>query len=181
MDAILQTNFTVGDFLGLVGNVVDTFAIVCAVAVVSLSILGLLKPIWRFGLGVAWRKVFIVAGGDSRSEIRNDLIRSGIVKERNIKMKTRGEIGDLKGARLLILEYGYLGEESVSDIISHKDPNCGVLVYAKPGEIPGKVMEELNLSQHVSVVNFRGRLVNEILLLLLSTSFTRKDIKGQIS
>ncbi len=85
----------------------------------------------------------------------------------------------MDGARLLILDYAYLGETEVLEVVSHKDSNCGVLVYAEPEVIPKEVTRKLNLYRHVSVVNFRGRLINEILLLLVSTSFTRKDAEGQ--
>ena len=77
------------------------------------------------------------------------------------------------------MKYEYLEKEKVLEMVSQKAPDCGVLVYAKFRAIPDDVLDELNLFQHVSVVNFRGRLVNETLLLLLSTSFTRKDVKGQ--
>lgn len=175
----MQASFTVGDIFELIGYAIQGIFFASGVVFVLLSILGLRKPLWRFGMGVAWRKVFIVADGDSRNEIKNDLVRSGIIKERNIKTKTKGELGDLKGARLLILEYEYLKKEKVLETVSQKAPDCGVLVYAEFGTIPNDVLNELNLFQHVSVVNFRGRLVNETLLLLISTSFTRKDAEGQ--
>ena len=172
----MQASFTVGDIFEWIGYAIKVGVFASGVVFVLLSILGLSKPLWRFGMGIAWRKVFIVADGDSRDEIKNDLVRSGIFKEKNVKTKTKGEIGDLKGARLLILKYEYLEKEKVLEMVSQKAPDCGVLVYAKFRAIPD---DELNLFQHVSVVNFRGRLVNETLLLLLSTSFTRKDVKGQ--
>ena len=176
---MMQTSFTVGDIFEWIGYAIKVGIFASGVVFVLLSILGLSKPLWRFGMGVAWRKVFIVADGDSRDEIKNDLVRSGIFKEKNVKTKTKGEIGDLKGARLLILKYEYLEKEKVLEMVSQKAPDCGVLVYAKFRAIPDDVLDELNLFQHVSVVNFRGRLVNEALLLLLSTSFARKDVKGQ--
>lgn len=164
---------------GLIGSVTTVATIISAAVIVFFAITGLLKAMWRFGIGVAWKKVFIVAEADARDELRGDLMRSGIVRKRNIETMTRGQTSNLKGARLIVLDYGYLKEDETVRIVSQKDSDCGVLVYAKPGAIPDEVMEKLNLSQHVSVVNFRGRLVNEVLILLLSTSFTRKDIKYQ--
>lgn len=169
----------IGGVSELIGGATTAATIITTVVIVFFAITGLLKAMWRFGIGVAWRKVFIVADADARDELQGDLMRSGIVRKRNIKTMTRGQISNLKGARLIILDYGYLEEDETVRIVSQKDSDCGVLVYAKPGTIPGEVMEKLNLSQHVSVVNFRGRLVNEVLILLLSTSFSRKDIKYQ--
>lgn len=163
----------------LIGGVTTLATIIATGVIVFFAITGLLKAMWRFGIGVAWRKVFIVADADVRDELQGDLMRSGIVRKSNIETITRGQTSNLKRARLIILDYEYLGEDEIVRIVSQKDSDCGVLVYAKPGVIPGEVMMKLNLSQHVSVVNFRGRLVNEVLIMLLSTSFSRKDILGQ--
>ena len=169
----------INEALGLIGNACTAAAIVLVIIFVALSIMGLFKPAYRFGKGIAWKKVFIVADSNTRQELKSDLVRSGIIKRRNILEKTDGQISDLAGARLLVLEYGYLGAAKVQKIVSNKCSDCGVLVYAKPREIDDEVLAELNRSQYVSVVNFRGRLVNEILLLLISTSFARKDAKEQ--
>ena len=169
----------VNNVSGLIGNACTAAMIVLAVGFVALSVMGLFRPAYRFGKGIAWKKVFIVADSNTRQELKSDVVRSGIIKKRNILEKTDGQISDLAGARLLVLEYGYLGADRVQEIVSNKCSDCGVLVYANPGEIDKKSLAKLNRFQHVSVVNFRGRLVNEILLLLISTSFARKDVKNQ--
>lgn len=169
----------IDNVLGFIGNACTAAAIVLVAVFVALSIMGLFKPAYRFGKGIVWKKVFIVADANTRQELKGDLVRSGIIKKRNIVEKTDGQISDLTGARLLVLEYGYLGADKIQKIVADKCSDCGVLIYANPREIDDELMAKLNRSQHVSVVNFRGRLVNEILLLLISTSFSRKDAKNQ--
>lgn len=164
---------------GVIGTLSTIAVVFSFVRYVLPSILCLAVPAFRFGQSIAWKKVFIISSGDTLRELRGDLGRSGIIKKRNIITKTKGEMSDLDGARLLILDYAHLGETEVLEVVSHKDSNCGVLVYAETEVIPKEVMRKLNLYRHVSVVNFRGRLINEILLLLVSTSFTRKDAEGQ--
>lgn len=181
MNDSIHICFSINDVLGLVGDIMTLGSIIAAAVVAYCAITGILRALWRFGLGVAWRKVHIIADADVRDELRSDLIGSGIIKKRNIATRTKGMTGNLKGACMFILDYEYLGEDEVLKILSNKDFNSGALVYAKPGIIPEGVLDKLNTYQHVSVVNFRGRLVNEALLLLLSTSFTRKDIKSQVS
>ena len=113
-------------------------------------------------------------------KIQCDLERSGLIKPKNILTKTKGQTGDLNHARLVILDYEYLGNDDVLRIVSNKNPDCGILVYAKPGIIIGsRDMATFESFQHVSIVNMRGRLVNETLLLMLSTSFTKKDAQRQ--
>lgn len=179
MEEISQTAAVVSAFVSLIGTVGTIVSWALAIGFVVLAIMGLVRPAFRFGKGIAWKKVFIVADGNTRQELKGDLERSGIIRKKNILEKTDGQISDLVGARLLVSEYGYLGEENVDKIVSQKCSDCGVLIYAKHKEISDESMEKLNRAQHVSVVNFRGRLVNEILLLLISTSFARKDAKNQ--
>lgn len=179
MEEISQTAAVVSAFVSLIGTVGTIVSWALAIGFVVLAIMGLVRPAFRFGKGIAWKKVFIEADGNTRQELKGDLERSGIIRKKNILEKTDGQISDLVGARLLVLEYGYLGEENVDKIVSQKCSDCGVLIYAKHKEISDESMEKLNRAQHVSVVNFRGRLVNEILLLLISTSFARKDAKNQ--
>ncbi|WP_165047491.1 MULTISPECIES: hypothetical protein [unclassified Adlercreutzia] len=179
MEDINQAAAAINAFFSLVGTIGTIVPWALAIGFVVLAVMGLVRPAYRFGKGIAWKKVFIVANDNTRQELKGDLERSGILRKRNIRVKTDGQISDLAGARLLILEYGYLGEKKVQEIVSNKCSDCGVLIYAKHKEISDESMSKLNRSQHVSVVNFRGRLVNEILLLLISTSFARKDVKGQ--
>lgn len=120
----------VNNVLGLIGNACTAAMIVLAVGFVALSVMGLFRPAYRFGKGIAWKKVFIVADSNTRQELKSDVVRSGIIKKRNILEKTDGQISDLAGARLLVLEYGYLGADRVQEIVSNKCSDCGVLVYA---------------------------------------------------
>lgn len=180
MEGINQFVAAISAFFSLIGPIGTIASLALAIGFVVLGVMGLVKPAYRFGIGIAWKKVFIVADGNTRQELQGDLERSGIIRKRNILEKTDGQISDLAAARLIILEYGYLGEEKIQNIVSNKCSDCGVLIYAKPREISDESMSRLNRSQHVSVVNLRGRLVNEILLLLISTSFARKDAKNQV-
>lgn len=179
MENINKIAAAISAFFSLVGTIGTIVSWALAIGFIFLAVMGLVRPAYRFGKGIAWKKVFIVADSNTRQELKGDLERSGIIRKRNILEKTDGQISDLTTARLIILEYGYLGEEKIQEIVSSKCSDCGVLIYAKPKEISDESMSQLNRSQHVSVVNFRGRLVNEILLLLISTSFARKDAKDQ--
>lgn len=180
MEDISQIVAAISSFVGFFGMVGTIVSWALAIGFVVLAIMGLVRPAFRFGKGIAWKKVFIVADGETGKEIQCDLERSGLIKPKNILTKTKGQTGDLNYARLVILDYEYLGNDDVLRIVSNKNPDCGILVYAKPGIIIGpRDMATLNLFQHVSIVNMRGRLVNETLLLMLSTSFTKKDAQRQ--
>ena len=180
MEEVEQVRVVLGTIFEIAGNIGMAAAWLLTVGFVALAIMGLIKPAYRFGKAIAWKKVFIVSDSETRHDLRCDLERSGLIKHKNILEKSKGQTGELRGARLLIVDFNYLGADEVLRIVSAKCPDCGVLVYAKPGSIKSDCTEKLNLYQHVSVVNFRGRLVNEVLLLLLSTSFTKNDASKQV-
>lgn len=167
------------DLLTVLSIFLDIFAIIGLLGFIFGVAAGLVRPVVRFGWA-AWKKqVYIVSEVETGNTIRGDLERSGIVKKKNIVCKNSNQLGEIHNARLIILEYSCLGKETVLDVVKRKNANCGAIIYANFNEIDRKTMDELNKVHHVSVVNFRGRLVNEVLVLLMSCSFSREDAKNQ--
>ena len=76
---------------------------------------------------------------------------------------------------LQIVCSGDIPEDRILRILESKKSTCGIIVYAKNSSLEKEKMQEINRSHHVSVVNMRGRLANEVIVMLLATSFTRKD------
>ena len=54
---------------------------------------------------------------------------------------------------------------------SRKDQNTAVIIFAKPGSVPNEKMAEIGNRSNTVVVNFKGRLLNDILNSLITTSF----------
>lgn len=168
------------DTVGTVQTLIDIIFAIGTILFVIACIVGVVKPAYRFGMGISFKKTYIVSDNEATFHtIEDDLVSSGLIKKNNIVRLTSSSIDKLAGARLIILDFASLGQEIIIQAINKKTPNCGALVYARPGEVPNAVMEKLNNCHHVSVVNFRGRLINETLMLMLSTSFSKKEIEQQ--
>ena len=62
-------------------------------------------------------------------------------------------------------------QNNITEILSVKKDNTALIVYApqKLGFIPPDKMEELNLKRNVTVANLRGRLLNDIVISLMTT------------
>lgn len=146
---------------------------------IILALCGLIKPAWRFAIALKAKKIYVVSNLDNSQTICDDLVNSGLIKEKNIIKKNSDQIGYLSKAKLLILDFDFLDEEKILKVVESKEPACGVIVYSKCKKITDSTMDKLNESPQVSVVNFRGRLINEVILLLISTSFVKSDIKNQ--
>lgn len=48
------------------------------------------------------------------------------------------------------------------------------MIYAKPASIPHEKMSDIANRANTVVVNFRGRLLNDVLTSLITTSYDRK-------
>lgn len=111
MEDISQIVAAISSFVGFFGMVGTIVSWALAIGFVVLAIMGLVRPAFRFGKGIAWKKVFIVADGETGKEIQCDLERSGLIKPKNILTKTKGQTGDqkLKGRRgistMLVLSF----------------------------------------------------------------------------
>lgn len=168
----------ISTILSIVSGVVTIVGILSLFLFITGAIAGLIRPFFRFGWA-AWKKKVYIVAGEKAGTFEGDLVRSGIVKKRNIECKNLDQLADIQDARLIILDYKFLGSKKTLEIIKRKKPNCGAIVYATSREIDSKSLEELYEVQHVSVANFRGRLVNEVLVLLMSCSFSKKDAQAQ--
>ena len=80
---------------------------------------------------------------------------------------------------MLIVVYGYLNNDDFQNIVRNKSSRCGLIVHCPPekGRIAAEEMELLSKSTFTALCNFRGRLVNDVLLMMLSTSFKKEDMK----
>ncbi len=68
--------------------------------------------------------------------------------------------------------------EEINAVVRGKKPQCESIVYCPPekGRIDAQGMKLLSMIPFTALCNFRGRMVNDVLLMMLSTSFKGKDI-----
>ena len=157
------------------------------IAVVSISItfiswvLGITLPLWRLGLGRWARKIAIVADDETFNVLKIDLTASGIFREKNIKPITRKHLATVRNYSLVIVHYqSFSNEEDIRQLLNNKRSTCGMIFYypefnpATGDKIPGKMIQEIGEKENTIVVNFRGRLLNDIIITLITTSYQKK-------
>lgn len=175
--AIIDAAMTVLGYLDLAFRV---FGFIALVAVAGGAVVGVTQALWRFGLALFGKKILVVADGEDFNYIREDLIDSGLIKSRNIEHVSNKHLEKTHDALLLIVVYGSLVSEDFRDVVKTKSSRCGLIVYCPPekGHIEPQEMKLLSGSPFTALCNFRGRMVNDVLLMMLSTSFKRKDISS---
>lgn len=172
ISGILSVKETISIFLEFFG-----FLSLSAFAIGAFSRLG--KAAWRFGLALYGKKIMIVASDEDYCDLEEDLSDSGLIKRKNIQRVSGKHISKVKDALLLIVVYGYLDKDGFRQIINGKSSRCGLIVHCPPekGRIDDEEMRLLSKTAFTALCNFRGRLVNDVLLMMLSTSFKKSDLK----
>ena len=165
-------------FLEIVGLLTTAASILVVVATVAGWAFGIAPLMYRLGLGRWSRKISIAAEGNTYTSLKTDLIDSGVFREKNIQQISKTTLSDAKNANLMLVHYGSFTEGEIKTIIRNKKSSAGMIVYfpdfSQTNRIPDDVNKLINNEPHSVLANFRGRLINDILITLLSTSYEKK-------
>lgn len=175
MNVMLQIiNFFNHPFFIIVGGISTLFAILVLVYTVYLGVKGVI-PVWyRLGLGLSKRKIAIFAS-DEYQDLRSMLVDSKIFDEKNVEQITKDNIKKAENYTFFLVHWKEF-QTKIDEIIQIKKDTTALVVYAPQNEgriEPIETMEKINSQRNTVVVNFRGRLLNDILVSLITTSYER--------
>lgn len=153
--------------LEIIVNLVAVFAILWGFIGKFLGFSEFLK---RFG-SLRSRKMAIVADSDAFTLLSTDLTNAKIIRSENIRQIDTGHLDTVSDHRLILLHYGSVNEAQFRRILDKKQPNSGLIIYAPPPlRLPDNFMSEIRDNHpYTLVVNFRGRLVNDVLTAMMTT------------
>jgi hypothetical protein len=143
-------------------------------------ILGIAPLLWRLGYGRWVRKIAIVANTEEYSNLKKDLVDSGIFRASRIYQITDQSLSDVKDHYLLLVDYQSFTEENIITILENKRSKAGMIFYF-PGYspqdeqlIPNEIRDKISNSPNTTIVNFRGRLLNDIVTTLITTGYEKR-------
>lgn len=137
---------------------------------------GIAPVLYRLGNGLAHRKIAIFASGDNLTSLRQLLVESKLFKEKNLLIvPSIREIDDSHGASVFLM-YWPDWSEHLDEIMRRKGPKCALVVYQPydQGRIPDAQMAQLDGRRHSAVTNFRGRLLNDLVTSIMTTSYAKE-------
>jgi hypothetical protein len=149
----------------LIGIVVSVFALVAVVR-------GIAPVLWRLGKGLANRQIALFAKGDNLPSLKNLLLDSKLIRSKNIiDVTAAGDIGRAKAATVYIV-FWHDWADDIDAILGQKPDSCALIVYSPYDreKIPVEQMKKLDGKRHTAVTNFRGRLLNDIITSMITTS-----------
>lgn len=93
--------------------------------------------------------------------------------KKNISAITKTEdFGRAEGASVHLVHWHDFAID-IEQILANKPDKCPLVVYApyNMGRIPDDKMANLDGKRHAAVTNFRGRLLNDIVTAMITTSY----------
>jgi hypothetical protein len=141
---------------------------------ISLQMRRILPVLLRLGKGLALRKIAIFADDKMQSELKGLLLESGIFYKRNvISICSLADLELSQRASIFLVHWPSWGS-NIDQILQNKKEGTGIVVYAPHdgGSIPNDILIDINNRRSASVVNFRGRLINDIFVLMMTTKFS---------
>lgn len=137
-------------------------------------IVGITPVIFRIGIALWKREIAVFSSGEQYINIKNMLLDSKIFNYKNIIHVNQENIEKAKSKTVFLVEWESFGNK-IDDIFScrasHQIP---IVIYAKPGSIPAEIMIDIANRTNTIVVNFKGRLLNDLLSSMITTSYDRR-------
>lgn len=161
------------EILDFIGRVVTAISLLVILWGIYAWFKGILPAMLRLGNGLAKRKIAIFAKGDNFNSLKKLLLDSKLFSENNLtSISSQGDFG-IAERQTLFLVYWPDWETNLEKIIRLKKDGVALVVYApqEKGFIPKEQMALINNERNVMVTNFRGRLLNDIVVSMITTGY----------
>ena len=167
------TNFYNHPLFIIVGGLTVTLGVLGFLYKVICWIFGITPIVFRLGIALWKRKVAIFGSEEVFQSIKASLLDSNIFKDKNIIHISSDNIDKAKDETIFLVDWETFGDKIEQIFSARKNHQTAVVIYAKPASIPQDKMSDIANRANTVVVNFRGRLLNDILTSLITTSYDR--------
>lgn len=166
---------TLKEIIDAIGTVSTVIVIITAISAFVLWVRGITPALIRLGNGLAKRQIALFAKPENAESIKNLLLDSKLFKEKNIHIITKADdIGRCEQTTMYLVYYPDW-QDHMDEILSKKPDKCALIVYQPydQGRIPDDQMRKMDGKRHTAVTNFRGRLLNDIVASMITTSYEK--------
>lgn len=137
---------------------------------------GIFPALLRLGNGLAKRKIAIFAKGDNLNSLKKLLLDSRLFGEKNlIEVTSKNDFGRAEQATLYLV-FWHDWQDEIDVILKQKVDSTALVIYAPQalGFIPKESMSKLGEKRNTAITNFRGRLLNDIVSSMITTSYEKE-------
>jgi hypothetical protein len=165
------------DVVSWLGNVSTIIVIIASLVTAYLCIRGFVPVLIRLGNGLWKRKIAIFANSDASFSSLKDLIKdSKLFNHTNIfRISGVHDLGIAEKASVLLV-YWPEWKDDIDKVLNKKKDGTAMVVYAPPslGPVPPTQMALLETHRNVVLSNFRGRLLNDLVVSMITTGYEKK-------
>jgi hypothetical protein len=155
----------------ILGGLTVVFAAVGIIYRIVCIALGVTPLVFRIGKAIWSRKVAIIGSSEAFSFLKDCITDTEIFNKKNVIYIPLDNIDKVKEHTILLVDWETSGNKIDQIFVARKNHNTAVIIFAKAGSIPQDMMAEIANRSNTVVVNFKGRLLNDILNSLITTSF----------
>lgn len=167
------SNFFNHPFFIIVGGLTVTFSILYFLYKIICIIFGITPIILRLGTALWKRKIAIFGSDEAFTNLKDSLVDSKVFKEKNIINIKSNNLDKAKDETIFIVDWESFGDDIEQVFSCRGNHQTPIVIYAKPQTIPPTTMIDIGNRANTVVVNFRGRLLNDVLTSLITTSYDR--------
>jgi len=156
---------------------IDTVILLLSIIwAVILWVKGIWPVLWRMGNALSRRKVTIFASYENAQSLMGVLLDSNLFSKKNISVVSKAEDVGAAERTTLFLVHWHDAKAYIDDILVRKQDSCPLIIYAPRdlGLIPENDMKKIDGYRNTAVTNFRGRLLNDVVTSLITTSYEKK-------
>lgn len=160
-------------FLDIVGYISTIIVILVFIIGLVMWSRGIIPALLRLGNGLSKRKIAIFATSDQANSLESLLLDSSLFQEKNIThVLTAEDVGRAENSTMF-LAYWPDCENYIDQILAKKVDDTALIIYAPTelGRVSNEDMAKINQHRNVVLVNFRGRLINDIVVSMITTSY----------
>ena len=125
---------------------------------------------FRLGKSLSARQIAVFAKGDNYANLKGVLIDSRLFKKKNVHQIDENSIEKAKSMSVFLV-YWQDYATYLDNILGMKEDNTALIIYAPPedGRIEPKNMEKISKRRSTAVVNFRGRLIQDVMVCMMTS------------
>ncbi|WP_300532633.1 hypothetical protein [Maricaulis sp.] len=151
--------------------ILSLFVVAGVVYAGYLTVIGFLPALWRLGNGLRHKKIAVFASGDTLTSLVDLLGDTKLFTKKNIVAVSRlNDLGRAENAQTYLVHWPDWGVDGLRRILTLKKDQTALVVYAPHagGRVDNEAIDELERHRNVVLVNFRGRLLNDIIISMIT-------------
>lgn len=136
---------------------------------------GISPALRSLGNGLSKRKIALFAKNENSASLKDALLRSNLFSEQNIfAIQQPVDIGSAEDASVFVVYWPDWASD-VDEILRRKSDRTPLIVYSPrtADQISAEDMIKIDGHRNTAISNFRGRLLNDIVSAMITTSYEK--------